>query len=80
MGAGEIAIVSIALAIASMIVLFVLGYRAVTAIPTAENLRPDLEPKRIMRAGLLVIVIVVGWIVGIIAGIVWIVQMFTGGA
>lgn len=80
MGVGEIALIAIGIGIVSMITLFVIGYRATMEIPTAENFHPELEPKRIMRAGVLFLVIVVAWIVGIVSGIVWIVQSFTGGA
>lgn len=78
--AGWISLAGWSVMVIALIVIFVLGHAAVTAIPRPDDLRPDLEPTRILWAAVMLAVGMVGFLVGVIAGIVWIVQAFTGGA
>lgn len=80
MDAGIISLAAFAVAAAALVYVLVLGYRATTEIPTPYNLRPELEPKRIMRAGIGLLVLMISLLAGVISGIVWIVTAFTGGA
>ena len=75
---GIVALVAFGIAIVATVTMFVLGFRAVMAIPTPDNLRPDLEPKRIIAAAVSCAIAVVGWLVGIIAGFTWIVETIAG--
>jgi hypothetical protein len=80
MGVGEIALVALAVAVVAMIALVMVGYLAVNARPTLDNLRPDVEPRRVLTGLVLMLAAAVAWIVFLVAGVVWIVQAFTGGA
>lgn len=75
--AGYISLAGFAVAAVALVYVLVLGYRATTEIPTAENFRPELEPKRIARAGIGFIVLMISLPTAVISGIVWIVQAFT---
>lgn len=78
--AGTVSLTAFAVAAFALVYVLVLGFQATTEVPTAENFRPELEPKRIARAGIGFIILMISLLVGVIAGIVWIVQAFTGGA
>lgn len=77
---GIVSLVSWAVAFFALLSAFVLGYRATTEIPRPGAERPDLEPKRIVKAGVLLIVFAFAVLVGALSGIAWIVLMFAGGA
>lgn len=77
MDAGIISLTAFAVAAVALVYVLVLGYRATMEIPSAENFHPDLEPKRIMRAGIGFLVLMISALAGVIFGIVWIVTAFT---
>lgn len=75
--AGLVALLAFALLVVSIVVVFSVGFRAATRRPTPTNLRPELAPKYTTTAFVFVLVAVVSSLVGVIAGIVWLVETIT---